>query len=173
MLFLDDSYFSGNPPKNRENLVGTPEYYSPEQAAYIMDEEDRIEGKTLTQKSDIFTLGIIFCEYFTGEKPVLPASCGSTWICVSQRKPFLYSKKIPDEIKNIIERMLNRNPNERPKINDVFDSFREIKIPSRGTDIKLEKKAPIHRPEEGSELHGSIKIEEKKKSLRSKTWDVS
>ena len=67
LIDFDDSYFEGRPPKDHEELVGTPEYYSPEQAAYIMDEDEEIPGDTLTCKSDIFTLGIIFSEYFSGE----------------------------------------------------------------------------------------------------------
>ena len=103
LIDFDDSYFSGNPPTDRESLVGTPEYYSPEQAAYIMDEDAVIDGCTLTLKSDIFTLGIILCEYFTGKKPVLPVDCGSTWICIEKGKLFSYAKSIPTEIKNLID----------------------------------------------------------------------
>ena len=51
-----------------------------------MDEDEEIEGSTLTCKSDIFTLGIIFSEYFTGEKPILPSEYKTTWTCVSDGK---------------------------------------------------------------------------------------
>ena len=127
LIDFDDSYFSGNPPTDRDCLVGTPEYYSPEQAAYIMDEDEEINGNTLTLKSDIFTLGIIFCEYFTGKKPVLPSDCGSTWICVEKGKRFTYAKGIPTNFKEVIDRMLRKNPDERPTINEVFESLKTIK----------------------------------------------
>lgn len=140
LIDFDDSYFSGNPPTDRESLVGTPEYYSPEQAAYIMDEDEEISGSTLTLKSDIFTLGIILCEYFTGKKPVLPSDCGSTWICAENDKPISYAKSIPIGIKNLLDWMLRKNPNERPTINEVFDILKGIK-PS---DMTSEPERPNH-----------------------------
>lgn len=68
LIDFDDSYFSEKPPTEREDTVGTTEYYSPELAAYIMDKDKEIEGNTLTLASDIFALGIIFTEYFYWRK---------------------------------------------------------------------------------------------------------
>lgn len=169
LIDFDDSYFSGNPPTDRENLVGTPEYYSPEQAAYIMDEDKEIDGRTLTLKSDIFTLGIILCEYFTGKKPVLPSDFGNTWMCVENGKSFSYAKPIAPEIKNLIDKMLRKNPNERPTINEVFEALKKVKILD----------SPIGEPFPGKPkplgLRSTFKTtdENKKTKLRSKTWDVS
>ena len=179
LIDFDDSYFSGNPPTDRESLVGTPEYYSPEQAAYIMDEDEEISGSTLTLKSDIFTLGIILCEYFTGKKPVLPSDCGSTWICAENDKPISYAKSIPIGIKNLLDWMLRKNPNERPTINEVFDILKGIK-PSEMT-FEPDKPEPLAKPEKKMGLRSTFKkdpeptvLEPKttKSSLRSKTWDV-
>ena len=144
LIDFDDSYFSGNPPTDRESLVGTPEYYSPEQAAYIMDEDEEISGSTLTLKSDIFTLGIILCEYFTAKKPLLPADCGSTWACIDSGKNVSYAKDIPSEIKNLLDRMLRKNPNERPTINEVFDVLKGIK--GIGIPAETDDKKPIEKP---------------------------
>lgn len=166
LIDFDDSYFSGNPPTDRESLVGTPEYYSPEQAAYIMDEDEEIEGSTLTLKSDIFTLGIILCEYFTGKKPVLPSDCGNTWVCVENGKTFSYAKTIPSEIKNLIDKMLQKNPNERPTINEVFETLNKAKV--------LGGETPTPKGPTGG-LRSTIvtKEEVKKPALRSKTWNVN
>ena len=127
LIDFDDSYFEGNPPADRENLVGTPEYYSPEQAAYIMDEDEEIEGNTLTCKSDIFTLGIIFCEYFTGEKPILPSGYRNTWTCINDGHSISFCKKIHPQVETLIQKMLLKNSEERPTISEVFNALKEIK----------------------------------------------
>lgn len=126
LIDFDDSYFECNPPTDRESLVGTPEYYSPEQAAYIMDEDEEIEGDTLTCKSDIFTLGIIFSEYFSGEKPVLPEGYTSTWACVNDGSSFSFRKALPPQIDTLIRKMLSLNPSDRPTITDVFNVLKEV-----------------------------------------------
>lgn len=127
LIDFDDSYFSGNPPTERECLVGTPEYYSPEQAAYIMDEDEEISGSTLTLKSDIFTLGIILCEYFTGKKPVLTTGFSSTWSCVDDGKDFWFGKPISKDVALLIKRMLSLKLEERPTIQEVFELLKRAK----------------------------------------------
>ena len=185
LIDFDDSYFSGNPPTDRESLVGTPEYYSPEQAAYIMDEDGEIAGSTLTLKSDIFTLGIIMCEYFTGKKPLLPSDCGSTWICVDNCKSFSYAKSLPTGMKNLIDWMLRKNPNERPTINEVFEFLKnpDLLVDSISKEPLVDSTcppAPKFEPKEKIGIRSTFKkgtpseAEKKntKTSLRSKTWDV-
>ena len=185
LIDFDDSYFSGNPPTDRDSLVGTPEYYSPEQAAYIMDEDEEIDGNTLTLKSDIFTLGIILCEYFTGKKPVLPSDCGSTWICIDNGKSFSYAKSLPSGINNLIDWMLRKNPNERPTINEVFAFLKKPNLLVEGIskDVLVDPlfhPDPKPAPKDKVGIRSTFKTEvssetEKinaKTSLRSKTWDV-
>ena len=190
LIDFDDSYFSGNPSTDRESLVGTPEYYSPEQAAYIMDEDEEISGSTLTLKSDIFTLGIILCEYFTGKKPILPSDCGSTWLCVEKGKSLSYARSIPSGIKNLLDWMLRKNPNERPTINEVFEILKGIKtsdfttsggsvirdtvVPSPSEKVGLRS---TFKKDKASSTEKEISVapdsKPTKTNLRSKTWDVS
>lgn len=127
LIDFDDSYFEGNPPSDRDSLVGTPEYYSPEQAAYVMDEDEEIEGSTLTCKSDIFTLGIIFCEYFSGGKPVLTGGHTNTWACVNDGKPFSFKRPLHPQIETLIRKMLSLSPSDRPTITEVFNILKEVK----------------------------------------------
>lgn len=182
LIDFDDSYFSGNPPSDRESLVGTPEYYSPEQAAYIMDEDEEIEGSTLTLKSDIFTLGIILCEYFTGNKPILSSDCRSTFLCVEKGKALSYTKSIPTGIKNLIDRMLRKNPNERPTINEVFEILKKTKTEgcSLDEDFHATSIGTLKKTEEKVKLRNTFKKETTilseskitKSNLHSKTWKV-
>lgn len=188
LIDFDDSYFSGNPPSDRESLVGTPEYYSPEQAAYIMDEDDEVPGNTLTLKSDIFTLGIILCEYFTGKKPIIASSFCNTWVCVEKGGKFSFAKRLPEKIEHLIRIMLNEKPSDRPSINEVFEAFKTLKE----SDLVITSPtSPITKPKEPSEepmgkagLRSTFKKEEPKtgsksteksatkSNLRSKTWIV-
>ena len=178
LIDFDDSYFSANPPADRESLVGTPEYYSPEQAAYVMDEDEEISGSTLTLKSDIFTLGIILCEYFTGKKPILPSDCSNTWICVESGKSFSYAKTLPECIKDLIGCMLRRSPNERPTINEVFEKLKGFK----DSDFLLVhedkhiagtiKDGSVDKPKLRSTYKKKAEEKTQKGKLRSKTWKM-
>lgn len=135
LIDFDDSYFSEEPPCDKENIVGTPEYYSPELAAYIMDEDDEIEGKTLTLASDIFTLGIIFCEYFTGEKPITGTSL-PTWTAVVKGNRISFAKPIKSEIETLLRSMLSLKAEDRPTVKRIQNELREIKEGRKTGTIK-------------------------------------
>ena len=90
---------------------------------YVKDEDEEISGDTLTLKSDVFTLGIIFCEYFTGDKPIIPKDCRRVCDCVKKGKDFKFAKKLPNKIDLTLRKMLSLNPSDRPSIKDVFDLF--------------------------------------------------
>lgn len=148
LIDFDDSYFSGNPPKDREAVVGTPEYYSPELAAYIMDEDEELSGEILTCKSDIFTLGIILCEYFTGKKPTFDSSYGNIWKCVSKGGKLSFDS-IPPRISWLINEMLNNDASKRPTIKQVFDVLKEKDVLEFAVEIK-------ETPMKGSLLKGDL-----------------
>lgn len=126
LIDFDDSYFSEEPPKDRECIVGTPEYYSPELAAYIMDEDKEIEGKTLTLASDVFTLGIIFTEYFTGNKPITEMSM-PTWKNIEKGNTFSFSKPIDPQIEELLRSMLSFKPKERPSVKKIQLKLKDLK----------------------------------------------
>ncbi len=135
LIDFDDSYFSKNPPADRECIVGTPEYYSPELAAYITDEDEEIDGSTLTLASDIFTLGIIFCEYFTGVKPITDSSL-PIWSAVVKGKPIRFAKPIKPEVESLLRSMLALTPADRPSVKKVQNALKEIK---EGKTAKTER----------------------------------
>lgn len=62
-----DSSVLEEEPISSEFLVGDQIYYSPEVAQYITTNS---ETSMPNKKSDIFSLGLIFCQYWTGKLPI-------------------------------------------------------------------------------------------------------
>ena len=143
LIDFDDSFLEGEPPKEREQLAGTPEYYSPELARYIMDEDEVVDGSTISCQSDIFALGIIFSEYLTGKKPKV----STTYIWQSE-KIKLDGKDVPKSIISTISNMLSAIPENRPSIKEVLEVLRKYQgkniipttIPPASTGGKSESK---------------------------------
>jgi serine/threonine protein kinase len=65
LIDFDASYFGGAPPAY-DVIQGDFAYYSPEFLAYV---HQRGTAESMTTASDIFSLGVVFHEYLTGEKP--------------------------------------------------------------------------------------------------------
>lgn len=130
LIDFDNSYFSGEPPINKEEVVGTPEYYSPELAFYIKNGEE-VDRKKLTTQSDIFALGVIFCEYLTGKKPIFDKKNNYTWEAINNKSTisFPLDCRTP-KLKELISSMLHKEDTQRPKISEVFNAL-------KGSDIAI------------------------------------
>ncbi len=94
-------------PATREGrIVGTVPYMSPEQAA----------GKTVDSRSDIFSLGILFYEMLTGERPFggdTPTSVLSSILKDTPRPLGELTPSIPRDVQRIVHRCLNKDPVRR------------------------------------------------------------
>ncbi|MEZ5346464.1 MAG: serine/threonine-protein kinase [Pyrinomonadaceae bacterium] len=90
-----------------ESRVGTPAYMSPEQ----------ITGKEVTQKSDIYSLGLLIYEIFTGKQAVKGDSLQEL-IDIHQSQtptnPSEFVENIDPLVEKIISRCLEKNPQDRP-----------------------------------------------------------
>jgi serine/threonine protein kinase len=120
LIDLDDSYFSGDPPEP-EDLVGDIIYYSPEQGRYVANSGDCAPGE-LTIGSDIFTLGLIIHFYLTGK---LPSFDGKKYKyihdAVNDGAPLRLDHSLKAEIRDFLNYMLDKDPEKRPSIDNVFD----------------------------------------------------
>jgi len=87
-------------------LVGTMEYMSPEQAL----------GENLDQRSDLFTLGLIFYELLTGKMPFAANSALASLIKRTQERAAPISdhdNSIPEALSAIVSKCLERDSNLR------------------------------------------------------------
>lgn len=137
LIDFDDSYFDKEPPDN-ESIVGSPEYYSPELQLYV---KEKVGKGSMTTKSDIFTLGIIFTEYLNGKRPSFDEKYNSLAQSVADGNKT--SVKIKDDIEfpglsELINSMLSFEFDKRPDINEIFNRLSKSKSESK-TDEKKEE----------------------------------
>ena len=91
-----------------ESKIGTPAYMSPEQIA----------GKEVTTQSDIYSLGLLLYEIFTGEQAINGDSVNEILKKQTSHTPPNPSKfveTIDPLVENIINRCLEKKPENRPK----------------------------------------------------------
>jgi eukaryotic-like serine/threonine-protein kinase len=87
-------------------LIGTPEYMSPEQG----------RGEKLTERSDIFSLGIIFYELLTGKSPYYSDTPLATlWKRMQEKAtpPIVADPTLPQALSDIVVKALEIEPEKR------------------------------------------------------------
>ncbi len=88
------------------NLIGTPAYMSPEQAA----------GQPIDARSDLFSVGVVAYELLTGFNPYLGENESTTLLKILKSTPrivFEADPTVPPALENILERLLERDPARR------------------------------------------------------------
>ena len=102
-------------------IVGTVAYMSPEQA----------EGKTVDQRSDIFSLGIMLHEMATGERPftgdtevsIISSIIKDTPASVTDSRP-----ELPPQLARIVKRCLIKDPQRRYQTaRDLHSDLEDLK----------------------------------------------
>lgn len=105
--------------------LGTPAYMSPEQAA----------GKTVDERSDLYSLGCLMVEVLTGQKPFdAPTIPGLIMKQVNEPPPRLNDlapdRNYPEEIEQIVEKCLKKNPDDRyanvTELRNELNALKEI-----------------------------------------------
>ncbi len=103
------------------HVLGTPEYMSPEQA----------QGKRLDARSDVYALGIVIYEIFTGDVPFRGETPISTILKHLQDQPLLDRSKLPSTLRPLLAKALAKEPDGRyASARAVADALREARTPS-------------------------------------------
>ena len=107
------------------SIVGTPEYMSPEQA----------QGHKADYRSDIYSLGIVTYELFTGQTPFRGETPISTILKQISDPPPLDTAPalgLPAELRTVLQRALAKDPEARYQTAQAFaDALRNARLPSR------------------------------------------
>ena len=88
------------------DCMGTPEYMAPEQ----------IEGRRVDSRADIYAIGVVMYEVFTGEAPFrgnTPMSIVAQHLQRSPVPPSRLNPRLPSHIERAIMKCLEKDPNRR------------------------------------------------------------
>lgn len=123
IIDFDASFFEKEPPDPDEEFHGDTVYFAPESFLYIAEEVD-----TINCKIDVFALGLLFHQYFTGHLPYFDTEkYDYPFESVLDGNQLSSDKDIPIEYAKIFDQMLAEDPDNRPSLNDVFKQFSLIK----------------------------------------------
>jgi serine/threonine-protein kinase len=104
------------------HVLGTPEYMSPEQA----------QGKRVDARADIYALGILIFELFTGHVPFRGDTPISTILKHINDAPPLDVARLPGELRPVLAKCLAKQPESRyPSARAVGEALAEARDPSR------------------------------------------
>jgi serine/threonine-protein kinase len=104
-------------------VLGTPSYMSPEQVA----------GKHVDGRSDLFSLGVMLFELCTGKLPFVADTLATLMYNIANieaRNARTIKPDLPECVAAIIERLLNKNPDERyqtgTQVKDAIESCQRL-----------------------------------------------
>ena len=113
-------------------ILGTAAYMSPEQA----------RGRPVDARTDVWSLGVVLYEMFTGDVPFLGDTSSDTMAAILKSEPKPLDKDTPAELQRIIRKTLQKNADERYQtVKDLLIDLRNFK---HGLDFEasLERTGP-------------------------------
>jgi len=140
LIDFDNAYLAGEPPPPEE-IVGTMNYYAPELVGYI--QETGTAAAELTQKADIFALGLIYTEYLTGTLPPLDPVHQYAGVAARAGEVLrLPPTTLSAPVVELVHRMLLADPAARPTIAEIHSTLMGIRIPATTTAVLAGPPAP-------------------------------
>ncbi len=123
---------SGLGPKGAKtqagDIIGTPHYMSPEQA----------RGELATPASDLFSLGLIMYELYTGQRAYPRDLHGPALVEKLREGKVELSRELTGPRRRLVERLLATDPGERPTAAEVARELERIgAIPRRRLQLAL------------------------------------
>lgn len=120
IIDFDGGFLEEDPPTAEEGVTGDANYFSPEVCARSYGEQ-----RPLTCKLDVFALGVLFHQYFSGRLPWFEpeiASCPGEFVLQGNALPI--EESVPEDIAPLLRQMLAEDPAARPTAQEVFLALR-------------------------------------------------
>ncbi|MCI7098820.1 MAG: protein kinase [Lachnospiraceae bacterium] len=137
IIDFDCSFFEDAPPQYEDELGGDQVYLAPESCLFICGSPVKINCK-----ADVFSLGLLFHQYFTGSLPQFDMTeYDYAHEAILDNQKLKLSEDLLPEIKNIIELMLEGEPACRISMKEVFAAFQKLDQDSE--NVEEEKNADM------------------------------
>lgn len=141
-----------------EEIFGTDRYWSPELMSYKM-RRGYYPGKTVTVKNDVFAAAIVFHYYWSGENFAFSKPQKGPYLhhAVLENLPITMSNKIPEWLKTILLKMIDKQPENRPSMAEVLEYLKQITLNSteeKPLETREEKTVPPQPEQIGNFVKG-------------------
>ena len=113
-------------------IIGTADYISPEQS----------EGRPATNRSDLYSLGMVAYECLTGRKPFRRETDIATALAHLREEAPPLGPDVPGPVRALVEQMIAKNPEDRPA--DAADVESRAAILCAPSSVLLPPPAPVH-----------------------------
>lgn len=143
---FDSAFLESDPPAPDEEIIGDWLYFSPEVWARMSG-----ENAPLTCKMDVFAMGVLFHQYFTGKVPEFDSEKFRTpGQAARAGGEIRLSDELPEDIKTLLAAMLSGKPEARPTAREVFDALRPEPAPEEAAAKNAPEKAATPASATGS-----------------------
>ena len=122
IIDFDAGFLRGTQPEKDELQVDYS-YMAPETFLRLKGKEARLD-----EKIDIFALGLVFHRYWAGCLPRVDEPQRYVWQAVLNGEEFHLAETIPEDLQEILLRMLARDPEERPGAAQILRLFQERNV---------------------------------------------
>lgn len=120
LIDFDASYLVGEQPQGEE-IQGDQIYLAPETCRAIFGEDVK-----LTQKADVFALGVLFHQYLTGQPPQFPKQYQYAHEALLDGAALRNDPRIPPALDGILYGMLYADPEKRLSMAEVYEALQVV-----------------------------------------------
>ncbi len=134
IIDFDSSIWENRPPRTEEEIGGDQVYMAPEALLFLCGEDAK-----LTRKMDVFSLGVLFHQYLTGELPSFDKDqFDYVSEAVLENSAVKVSPALPGDLAQMIEKMLEADPDKRIGLEEVCTVLKGEDVRRRAVGSAIE-----------------------------------